>query len=296
MRIITLLFCLATLICMLQNQIDGRADSAESNWVFKLYPEEENSLSWFTPSFDIQEQENSIQQQSYECFLPFLETEEEVQEGFHVSGEVHILIYHTHTTEAYRMDGADTYEESGFSRTENNEKNIVKVGEVLKEQLEAKGFKVIHDITDHEPPKLATAYERSEQTMQYYKEKYPDIDVFIDLHRDAADIEKNQDDVVVIDGKRCARIMFVVGQGVNYEIKPNFDSNYALAEQLSQKLDTYNENFTRDIRVKEGRYNQHISDMCLLIEMGHNANTLQEAMNSVYYLAEAMADIVHIVD
>ena len=78
MRIITLLFCLATLICMLQNQIDGRADSAESNWVFKLYPEEENSLSWFTPSFDIQEQENSIQQQSYECFLPFLETEEEV--------------------------------------------------------------------------------------------------------------------------------------------------------------------------------------------------------------------------
>lgn len=295
MRIMTLMFCLATLICMLQNQMDGRADSAEETSVFRLYPKEESVFSWLLPA----EEEESAEKE-YECFLPFFETKQNEQaeqnDGFSVSGEVHILIYHTHTTEAYRMDGDDVYEESGFSRTKNYEQNIVRVGEELKQQLEAKGFRVIHDTTDHEPPKLATAYERSEQTMRYYQEKYPDMDLYIDLHRDAADVEKNKDDVVILDGKRCARIMFVVGKGIRYEQKPDFDANYALAEQLTQRLDAYDARFTRDIRIKDGRYNQHISNMCLLIEVGHNANTLQDALNSTYYLAEAIADTVHIVD
>ena len=294
MRIMTLIFCLATLICMLQNQMDGRADSTEEASVFRLYPKETSAFAWLLPSVE------EAAEKEYECFLPFFGKEEgeQAEEGseFSVSGEVHILIYHTHTTEAYRMDGTDVYEESGFSRTKNNEQNIVRVGEELKKLLEEKGFRVIHDTTDHEPPKLATAYERSEQTMRYYQEKYPDMDLYIDLHRDAADVEKSKDDVVILDGKRCARIMFVVGKGTKYEDKPDFDANYALAERLTQQLDTYDARFTRDIRIKDGRYNQHISNMCLLIEVGHNANTLQDALNSTYYLAEAIADTVRIVD
>lgn len=47
----------------------------------------------------------------------------------------------------------------------------------------------------------------------------------------------------------------------------------------------------RNIRVKTGRYNQHISDQCLLVEVGHNANTLEQALNAVEYLAEAIAQV-----
>ena len=122
--------------------------------------------------------------------------------------------------------------------------------------------------------------------MQHYREKYPDMDLYIDLHRDAADVEKNKDDVAVIDGKRCARIMFVVGKGTKYEKKPDFDRNYALAEKLTAELASYDARLVRKIRVKEGRYNQHLAD----------ANTLQDALNSTAYLAEAIAKVIRVVD
>lgn len=213
---------------------------------------------------------------------------------YEISGKPNILIYHTHTTEAYRQDGDYTYHETGESRTEEQDKNIVEVGEKLKEYLEGYGFNVIHDTTDHEPPKLATSYSRSLKTMEAYKEKYPDMDMYIDVHRDAANVETNQDDVVVLDGKRCARMMFVVGTGEKYDEKPNFEANYTLAKSITTELERYQENFTRPIRVKTGRYNQHVADMCLLVEVGHNANTLEEAENSVYYLAQAISEVVKV--
>ena len=44
-----------------------------------------------------------------------------------------------------------------------------------------------------------------------------------------------------------------------------------------------------DIRLKVGRYNQHLSPYCLLVEVGHNANTFEDAKNSIPYLADALA-------
>ena len=288
LRVWTLIFLLATLLCLSQRHICSKADGAEVP-MFLLYPDAEEPFAWLIP-------EVSAPKAAYTAFAPAYDNAPETEEKFAVQGEVHVLIYHTHTTEAYRMEGEDVYEESGFSRTRNAQKNIIRIGEALKAQLEAQGFRVIHDTTDHEPPKLATAYTRSEQTMRYYQQKYPDMDIYIDVHRDAADIEKNKDDVVIIDGKRCARMMFVVGKGTKYDEKPDFEANFALAEALSAQLDTYHPKLTRDIRIKEGRYNQHIGDMCLLVEVGHNANTLQDALNSTAYLAKAMAEVVAIVD
>ncbi len=36
-------------------------------------------------------------------------------------------------------------------------------------------------------------------------------------------------------------------------------------------------------------YNQHVSPNCILVEVGHNANTLEQAKNSMRYLAESIA-------
>ena len=41
---------------------------------------------------------------------------------------------------------------------------------------------MIHDTTNHEPPSLSTSYSRSEETMNAYLKKYPEIEMFIDLH------------------------------------------------------------------------------------------------------------------
>lgn len=210
--------------------------------------------------------------------------------------EPKILIYHTHATEAYFKTKDYTYEDSSKWRTYENDKNMIAVGEKLAEKLRSYGIAVLHDTTNHEPPKLATAYSRSVVTMEKYKEKYPSITMFIDVHRDAyGNDPKEIADYVTIDGKEYARIMFVVGTGkgatgTGYSEMPDFEANYALAKRITEYVADIDDDLVREIRVKSGRYNQHISNQCLLVEVGHNANTLEQALNSVDFLAEAIAN------
>lgn len=208
--------------------------------------------------------------------------------GYNFSGKPRVLIYHTHTTESYRQEIKGQYVENGDSRTNNTSYNVVAVGEALKAGLERNGFEVIHDTTNHEPPKLATAYSRSVETMEKYRGK---VDIFIDLHRDSANPNQTED-VVTIDGKRYARIMFVVGTGEKQTPKPNWKSNYAFAKNVLDTLEGIKKGFTRPIRVKVGRYNQHMGNMCLLAEIGHNVNTLSEALNSADMFADAIAKTI----
>lgn len=206
-------------------------------------------------------------------------------------GEPKILIYHTHATEAYTQTDTYTYKETTQWRTNDNARNVVAIGEALTKALRSYGFNVLHDTSDHEPPALRSAYSRSEETMLAYKKKYPSLVMFIDVHRDAG----KDPSYVTIDGKRVAKIMFVVGTGegatgTGFGQMPDFESNYALALDITNRLAAVNPQLARNIRVKTGRYNQHVSNKCLLVEMGDNANTLEEILNSVPYLAAAIAE------
>ena len=207
-----------------------------------------------------------------------------------------VLIYHTHTTEAYTPTERFDYEETTRWRTDDNERNIVAVGEELARILwEDYGIYAIHDSTNHEPPKLSSSYSRSVKTMEMYREKYPSIELYIDVHRDAYNTsgDRENTDYAVICGERVARMMFVVGTGegatgAGFGEMPDFESNYALAKRITEKLKKVDEGLVREIRVKKSRYNQHISDKCLFVEVGHNANTLEEALAAVKYLAAAI--------
>jgi len=206
-----------------------------------------------------------------------------------------ILIYHTHTTEAYRQTTDDEYVETGAWRTKDELHSVVAVGDVLDQELERYGYKVLHDTTNHEPPSLKTAYDRSLKTMEADLKKQPTISVFIDLHRDAYNnVDAGKKDFVTINGEECARVMFVVGTGEKYSVKPNYESNYKLALAVTGELEKIKKGFTRPIRVKTGRYNQQVSDMCLLIEIGHNANSLQQAKNAAKYVALALSRVLEI--
>jgi stage II sporulation protein P len=211
-----------------------------------------------------------------------------------------ILIYHTHTEEAYIQIAGNEYKESGKWYTKDQTKSVVEVGEGLKTALEGYGFSVIHDKTDHQPPSLTTAYSRSLKTMEKYAGKYTNLRVYIDLHRDAYnDLEAGRKDYITINGEECARVMFVVGTGSGYtgtgfDGKPNYESNYKLALAITNQLEDIKKGFTRPIRVKTGRYNQQVSDMCVLIEVGHNANSLQQAVNSAEYIAKAISRVISI--
>ncbi len=211
-----------------------------------------------------------------------------------------ILIYHTHATEAYLPVEGEIYEASGKWRTLDQEKSVVAVGEKLAKLLrETYGLGVLHDVHNYEPPKLSSAYGRSLTAMETYQKEYPTLEIFIDVHRDAYGTETVTEpkDYVELEGKQSARLMFVVGTGegatgAGFGEKPDFESNLALAQAITDRLTARCEGLTREVRVKTGRYNQHVSSACLLVEVGHNANTLTQALNAVPYLAEAIAHCI----
>ena len=203
-----------------------------------------------------------------------------------------VLIYHTHAEEAYRQTRGYAYEETGEGtyKTLDKTKSVAALGELLKGELEKRGFTVIHDDTDVEPPEIKSAYSRSLEVM----ERYPEAVVYIDLHRNTANVKAKKDDVVTVDGQRCARMFFVVGTGIGtyegeYDTRHDWQRNYALAKAVTERLRAVDPKFALDIRLKVGRYNQHVSPYCLLVEVGHNANTFDDAKNSIPYLADAIA-------
>ena len=233
--------------------------------------------------------------------LDILEFSSDVPKEFYVGSKgPQILIYHTHTQEAYRQITGEEYVETGSWRTADESQSVVAVGTSLAEELGEYGFSVLHDTTNHEPPSLSTSYSRSLETMEEYADEYPSISMFIDVHRDAyGNVESGMKDYVTVNGDECARVMFVVGTGEGktgegFDEKPNYESNYKLAQAITNQLESMQEGFTRPIRVKTGRYNQHVSDMCVLIEVGHNANSLEQALNTTKYLALAISRVLDI--
>ena len=208
-----------------------------------------------------------------------------------------VLIYHTHTYEAFEQNPDDPYPECGKWRTEDSRYNIVRVGDALAEELEALDIEVVHDTTEHEPPKLGTAYLRSLKTLEGYAQRGEEFDMMIDLHRDAASSRNTNPSCVTANGIKYARMMVLIGNGEgsngnSFSIKPNWKENYKLAQAITDGLNAEIPGICRDVMVKNGRYNQHMSENAVLIEVGHNKNTLEEAVNAAKPLAKVIAGLL----
>ncbi len=206
-----------------------------------------------------------------------------------------VFIYHTHTHESYAKQSGQDYVEVAKWRTTDNKYNVVRVGEELARQLSFfHGIAVLHDVTDHEYPKLGTSYSRSLKTLQKNMAENKDLKLLIDLHRDAYDAGIDPASVT-INGKKVARIMVVIGTGsgqtgVGFTDRPDYQKNMLLAEAITDRLNEFDPKLARKISLKSGRYNQHVSPGAILIEVGHNENTLDEAMAAIPFLAQAIAD------
>lgn len=207
--------------------------------------------------------------------------------------DIKILIYHTHNDESFKKQADDVYKETSEGRTYDQEYSIVKVGEVLTQQLTDMGYTVIHDKTDHISPGFYTAYERSLKTVEKHLKEEGEFDLVIDLHRDAYNTVKKPVNTAEVNGRDAARIMFVIGtaegtEGNRFDIKPNWQYNLKIAQTLTDYLNGMNDYLCKDVNMKTNRYNQHLCDGSVLIEMGNHYNTLEEVMYSAELLAEAI--------
>ena len=201
-----------------------------------------------------------------------------------------VLIYHTHTHEAYAQDSDDPYEAIETWRTIDEEHSVVRVGSALADALTKLGYKVTHDTTDHEQDALSSAYERSLVTLQGYDERF---DLRIDLHRDAY-VEGLEEHFSDSEGERYAQVMLLVGRGDGYSgaDRPPYEENLAFAQRLTNAINEQKHGLCRNVTVKKGRYNQHVDTRCILVEVGHNLNTLREALASVPALANGIDTVM----
>ncbi len=209
-----------------------------------------------------------------------------------------VLIYHTHSREAYRQDPQNPYKEVEAFRSNDLNYTVVRVGDELARHLQAKGIPVLHDRTEHEQGDHSTAYKRSLETIKKRMAEYKSLQIFIDLHRNAYQqgAKKPDDEVMIIDGERVAKLFVVIGTGQGYvggfSEKPNWKENYKFALRLTNKLNELYPGIAKPVYVKPSRYNQHVSTKAILIEVGSNLTTLEEAKRTTKYLAEALSQII----
>lgn len=201
-----------------------------------------------------------------------------------------ILIYHTHTWEAFQQVKDAPYQETEKWRSKDNTVNMVAVGDALTAALTAMGFEVVHDTTAFEPPNLSDSYKRSLIMLEQRTRAGEQYDLYIDLHRDAFSSANAIKRTVSNGGETLARIMVLVGKGEGYDEKPDWQANLEMAECITDCLNRQVNDLGREVKLKTGRFNQHIAPHCVLIECGCNYNTLEEVLRSMPYLAQAIAD------
>lgn len=209
----------------------------------------------------------------------------------HKSKKPQILIFHTH--------GAS--ESFADSKNGKKEDSIIGVGSSLKKILEEEyGYVVIHDETPYDKIQgridRNKAYNKSLEGVSDILEKNPSIEVIIDLHRDGVGNSKKK--LTTINGKPTAQFMLFNGLSrnrsgpISYLKNPNLKDNLAFGLQVKWKAMELYPDLTVSNYLKGYRYNMHLRGRYLLIELGNQNNTVEEAKNAMKPLAEVLSEVL----
>lgn len=205
-----------------------------------------------------------------------------------------VLILHSHTTEGYTQTPDNRYEESSEYRTLDAGHNMIAIGEVVADILTDAGIGVIHDIDLHDYPSYNGSYTHAAASTKHYLERYPTIELILDLHRDAADTPSGQLATRCTVGEETsAQLMFVMGTDTRLA-HPDWERNLSLALKLQVLLERENPGICRDLNLSRNRYNQHLGDRALLIEVGAAGNTQAQAELAARELGEAIVALLGI--
>ena len=199
------------------------------------------------------------------------------------SQEPLVYIYNTHPTEEFIDDELINH---------NLTPTIRSMADVLKEKLEDIGVPTLVEQGSVSEYLKANGlnYNQSYQGSRYYLkqvlEKHDSIRLFIDLHRDGTSYKNS---VTEIDGKKYARVMFVVGGG-----QKNYESTLKISNELHEKIKDKYPSLTRGIyEHKDSVFNQDLNPNMILLELGGNYNQLSEVLNTIELLAPIIKEHIY---
>lgn len=200
-----------------------------------------------------------------------------------------ILIYHTHSHE-------------GFVDTQGtNTSNIVAVGAYLAEVLSNEyGYSVIHCTQSFDEVNgvfdRSKAYTYATPAIEQILEQYPTVEVVLDIHRDG--LKEGSDKLLTnINGKPTAKVMFFNGISrnkngeINYLYNKYRKENLALSFKMKLKAMELFPEFSRRNYIDAYQYNLHLRGNSMLIEVGAQNNTFEEARNAMEPLAKLLDSV-----
>lgn len=225
-----------------------------------------------------------------------IKTELEKESGISLENtdKPQVLIYHTHTCESFLDYDTGYYYESFYARSGDKKKNVCAVGEELTAQLNSLGIRTLHDTTLHDNPGYSGSYYRSTDTVEKYLKKYPSIKVVLDIHRDGlgTDTQRNKP-VCTVNGRKAAQIMILAGYNCDGdESFRHWESNLNFALRLQQCAQKSYPGLMRPLYFGDFMYNMNINEGSLLIEIGADSNTVDEARYSAYLLGNVIAKVL----
>lgn len=198
-----------------------------------------------------------------------------------LSGESLVSIYNTHTGETYRLT-------DGVERLDGRRGGVVAVAAAIEETLENRyGIKVARSDKINDA-NYSTSYIESEKTARGLLAANPKTKVLLDIHRDSGKTRKQS--VINVNGQEVAPVLLVVGSDARNPF-PTWRQNYAFAVRLSEKINEMYPGLSLGVRVKEGRYNQHLHPRAVLVEVGTTNNYIEEALQSARLFASALAEL-----
>jgi len=198
-----------------------------------------------------------------------------------------VYIYNSHQGESYSQEYLEEY---------NIIPDVLMASNILKDKLEDIGINSIVEESDilaylkENNLNHAGSYEASRFFLSKIINSYPDIELFIDLHRDAA---THSVSTTTINNKPCAKVLFVIGLE-----NENYEKNLSIVTKINNIILEKYPTLTRGIMKKQGYgvngvYNQDLADNVILIEIGGNENNIEEVNNTLDIVALVIGEYLN---
>ena len=210
------------------------------------------------------------------------------------NGAPTVLIFHTHTSEAYLPAFTGSFYSKEATRSSDPDENVVRVGRRLARTLERRGIGVLHDETVYDEV-YTGAYAKSREKVLEYLKAYPSLQVVLDVHRDAVYETETLalKPTAEIEGRKTAQIMIITGAPEEGEEGyETWEQNLSFALHLQHKAETLSPGLMRPVFFCPRRYNMDVTPAALLLEVGSDVNTLAEADFAAYLIGEALGDVL----
>lgn len=205
-----------------------------------------------------------------------------------------VLIYHTHSTETYILTDNGRFSTEYPARSEDMNMNMIRIGDEITKILEANGIGVIHDRTVYDTV-YTGAYAQSRKGVEKILEENPSVIITLDIHRDAIyyDDLTHVKPTVDINGMKAAQMMIIAGaQDGNVTDFPDWETNLSFALHLQKTANDKYENLMKPVFFCMRKYNMDMTPYSLLVEVGTDANSLQEAAYSGRLLGDVLSEFI----